>query len=296
MASYTRAPRPPIEDKPLMNFPAWDRLVSRFPWRTGIMVSIALAFLAASLWYVWVVWFATLWAWAGADIARIVGAITVTFLMGILTILVITVFVMLAQSWISSFGSAENLKIARAREQADKVEDQVLRDLEGQDTAGLLPLQRYSRSQLKTYYEIGLQQVRRSFVNATIAMWLGFLILLAGVALYVLPLEQFHVPKPTGSFNTIILASAVIVEVIAALFLWVYRSTIAQLTYYYRLQMHSHTSILCYRIAESMNEPDKAKQAIIAEILRASFTPERPAVRGASGLRGLLSGGIDNDE
>ena len=156
--------------------------------------------------------------------------------------------------------------------------------------AGLLPLLKYSRAQLDAYYEIGLKQTRGSFFNAVLAMWLGFVLLLVGIWLYVGPVEQLGLTRPPQNFNVLILSGAAIVEFISALFLWVYRSTIAQLTYYYRLQMHSHTSILCFRMASTMEKADDTKRAIIESVLGWTATPERPPLPGAKGLRNLMSG------
>lgn len=120
-------------------------------------------------------------------------------------------------------------------------------------------------------------------------MWLGFLILIFGIALYVGPLENFGLKRPSEDFNVLIISSAAIVEFISALFLWVYRSTIDQLTFYYRLQMRSHVAILSFRMATTMETADEAKRAIIDSILDSSLRPERiPGPAGGKGLRALI--------
>jgi len=178
--------------------------------------------------------------------------------------------------------------IQRVKESVRETEQDAIDRLEQSDTAGLLPLLRYSRAQLDAYYEIGLKQTRGSFFNAVLAMWLGFLLLLIGIALYVGPVERLNLTRPPQDFNILILSGAAIVEFISALFLWVYRSTIAQLTYYYRLQMHNHTSILCFRMASTMAQPDETKRLIIEKILEWSTLPERLPLTGAKGFRTLL--------
>jgi len=152
----------------------------------------------------------------------------------------------------------------------------------------LLPLLRYSRAQLVQYYTMGLEQTRRSFFHAAIAMWLGFLLLIAGVFLYIGPVEDLGLRRPEGDFNVLIISSAVIVEVISALFLWVYRSTISQITFYYRLQMRTHTAVLCFRMAASMANGDQAKLAIVTSMLDSSILPDHPQAQGSSGLTGWL--------
>ena len=172
-----------------------------------------------------------------------------------------------------------------------ETEDDALRRLEKTDDAGLLPLLRYSRAQLDAYYAMGLGQTRRAFLNAALAMWLGFGLLVAGIALYIGPVEKLGLARPAGDFDWLILASAMVIEVVSALFLWVYRSTIGQLTFYYRLQMQSHTAIMCFRIADTMKEPDDAKRAVIDKLLATGPAPERPAPMSARGLASLATGG-----
>jgi MFS family permease len=181
--------------------------------------------------------------------------------------------------------------VTRAQQAVRETEEDAINRLERVDDAGLLPLLRYSRAQLDAYYQIALRQAKGSYYNAVIAMWLGFLIILAGIYLYVGPLDvgPLHLTRPTGSFNTLILAGAVMIEFISALFLWVYRSTTGQQTYYYDLQMHNHVAILCFRMAQTMQEKrDDMKKEVIEKILSWTTRPERPPVVGARGLRALL--------
>jgi hypothetical protein len=234
-----------------------------------------------------------LWAWGGQSVLNWIGAAIASIfvagapLWGWMGASHVTSVV-----WAATL-AAERQAMVAVRERVRETEEDALKRLEKTDEAGLLPLLRYSRAQLDAYYVMGLEQTRRAFVNAVVAMWLGFLILLVGIGLYIGPVEYLKIARPTGDFNTIVLASAVIVEVIAALFLWVYRSTTGQLTFYYRLQMHSHTSILCYRMASTMTAPDEAKRAIIDKVLSSTLVPERPPLTGSKGLAGLLAGKPD---
>jgi hypothetical protein len=183
--------------------------------------------------------------------------------------------------------SSEAANLRAARERVRDAEKDALKRLEEKDGGGLLPLLRYSRAQLDEYYAMGLAQTTRTFRHALIAMWLGFTLLVLGLALYVAPVERLNLHPPSGNFNFLILSSAVIIEFISVLFLWFYRSTMGQLTFYYRLQIRNHNAILCFRIATSMEaESDEAKRAIIASMLDFSLMPERPEVQGSAGLRG----------
>jgi hypothetical protein len=185
----------------------------------------------------------------------------------------------------------EDEAVQDAQQAVRETEEDAIRRLEQTDAAGLLPLLKYSRAQLDAYYAVGLNQTRRSFFNAVLAMWLGFILLLVGIALYVGPVDRIGITRPGQDFQIVILSGAVIIELVSALFLWVYRSTTAQLTYYYRRQMHSHTAILCFRIASTMERPDETKRAIIDKMLDWDDLPERPPVTGAKGIRSLLPSG-----
>ena len=270
------------------------RLLAAHPRLTAVAWVVVLLFWAGGLALTWVSWFVglpDLWSWAlgnelgyAARIWRVVLA-----LIGSVFLFVVPIW-----GWLLAYGFTdivleasvgdEKAKLATARERVRETEEDALRRLEKTDEVGLLPLLRYSRAQLDAYYAMGLGQTRRAFVNAALAMWLGFLLLIAGIALYIAPLGQFGIAPPAGDFNLLILASAVIIEVVSALFLWVYRSTIGQLTFYYRLQMQSHTAIMCFRIATTMDQADEAKRAVIDKLLGAAPEPERPEPMGAGGL------------
>jgi hypothetical protein len=268
------------------------RVLARHPRVALVAWLVVILYWAGSLALAWVCWMVAipeLWRWAGWSLWMAVA------LFGSIVLAVIPVW-----GWMSAVGlteivldaslGSESATIASARERVRDTEQDLLKRFEKDDEAGLLPLLRYSRAQLDAYYAMGLGQTRRAFVNAAIAMWLGFLLLIAGIALYIVPLDVLRLARPPADFNWLILSGAVIIEVVSALFLWVYRSTIGQLTFYYRLQMQSHTAILCYRIAMTMKEPaaDEAKRAVIDKLLAATPEPERPAVAGAKGLRDLL--------
>lgn len=185
--------------------------------------------------------------------------------------------------------SEEFRNLRAARERVREAEDDALNRLEKKDAAGLLPLLRYSRAQLDEYYAMGLAQTKRTFRHALVAMWLGFTLLILGLALYIGPVETLGLERPDQNFNVLILSSAAIIELISVLFLWFYRSTIGQLTFYYRLQIRNHNAILCSRIASSMKDGDDARRAIINSMLDFSLMPERPDVQGSGGLRSWTS-------
>jgi hypothetical protein len=239
----------------------------------------------------WVCWLLgrDMWVWTHGELLRMVPAILGTIILFFVPVWGWMGAAALSRIVADSTFTSEASTIAAVHERVRETEEDALNRLETTDQAGLLPLLRYSRAQLDSYYAMGLAQTRRSFVNAVIAMWLGFAILLAGIVLYIGPVEQIGIHRPSADFKLLILSSAAIVELISALFLWVYRSTIGQLTFYYRLQMHSHTAILCFRISDTMGQSDEAKRAIVDRLLGASVLPERPAASGSRGLLAMLS-------
>jgi hypothetical protein len=132
------------------------------------------------------------------------------------------------------------------------------------DATGLIPRVRYSRLQLESYYTIGLGQTQRSFRYSILAMWIGFLIIAGGIVLYAVPIRpEIHRPN----IHLLAIASGIVIELISALFLWIYRSSIGQLTYFYNRQMYLHSVLVAMKIADTMTDSDQAKHSIIDRIL-----------------------------
>jgi hypothetical protein len=169
---------------------------------------------------------------------------------------------------------------AELTKQVDKLgqqQEQKERELESSDQSGLILLVSYSRMQLQAYYRIGLTQTQRSFRYSIVAMWLGFAVILVGLIYQVVPIETWTVNPsiaalPKTDVKIVAIAGSTVIEVIAALFLWVYRSSITQLTYFYNRQMHIHNVIMCYRMAASMQQPDTAVAKIIDKVLEQTWT------------------------
>lgn len=176
--------------------------------------------------------------------------------------------------------------IRKAQEAVRETERDALVRLENKDEAGLLPLLKYSRAQLEAYYTTGLEQARRSYVNSAVAMWLGFFVLLAGMALYIAPVDKLGLNRPAEDFFTLIIGTGLIIEFISVLFLWVYRSSLRQLTNFYNRQMGAHTAILSFRMTSKMSAEAASDtiKTIVAKMLDVSSMHdiERPA--GARGL------------
>jgi hypothetical protein len=166
-------------------------------------------------------------------------------------------------------------RVRKARDALRDAEREALDRLEKSDEPRLLPLLKYSRAQLEAYYAVGLGQARKSFMNSVLAMWLGFLVLLAGLA-YQVVAPHTNLGSPSSDFKNLTLGSGAIIEFISAAFLWVYRSATVQLTTFYDRQMQTHASVLSFRIAATMGNEharDRAKAAIVDSILANKIQP-----------------------
>ena len=245
----------------------------------------------------WAAWFVAIpevvhWGFKPLSLKALLAAVAIVFLSVIPLWLFVPGFTMISQAARAQLDSLDveiNQKLDDIREEQKTVEEQ-LSELEDVDATGLMQLVRYSRLQLEAYYTIGLRQTQQSFRNSVVAMWLGFLIILVGILRYLIPLNDFiRLPvAPTEDFSTLTLAAGGIVEVISALFLWVYKSSIEQLTYFYDRQMHLHGILLSHKIASSMKDPDDTRQLIVADILAKAWRPDRTGLPTADKLKDLL--------
>ncbi len=178
--------------------------------------------------------------------------------------------------------------------QAQKEVEENLQKIEEGDATGLIQLARYSRLQLEQYYDIGLRQTQQSFRYSVVAMWIGFVVMIGGMTPFLIPLLQRGATVNSSlSINALVLAGGVVIELISALFLWVYRNSIAQLTYFYNRQIHLHNVLLCFRISVTMKTGDEAKSLdaksmIIQKVLDSAWTLERPEPPSSKGIKDLL--------
>jgi hypothetical protein len=182
---------------------------------------------------------------------------------------------------------AQEPEVAEALGKAERAGREVEAAAAAQDPDGLLPVINYSQARLEAYYQIGLSQTRRSFWNSVVAMWIGFALFMAGVVLHLVPLGRLGVGPPPSDVNVLVIVGGAVIEFISALFLWVYRSSMSQLTYYYNRQLHIHNMVFCSRIAASMSaeKRDEAKRLIVKKMLDAIKGPEALAAPGGRGMR-----------
>jgi len=139
--------------------------------------------------------------------------------------------------------------------------------LEKNDIEGLIPLITYSRIELEQYHKIGLSQTQKSYRYSIIAMWIGFLIIAFGIVTYIIPSQYINPDLISGNFQILTIGSGIVTELISALFLWIYKSSMSRLTYFYNRQVFIHNALFAYKISNTMKESDAAKKVIVDKIL-----------------------------
>lgn len=243
-----------------------------------VFVLLVLATIVGLGYFCWYVWLPSLWKWgfeptSWRSILSVLGAIY----------LVIIPFLPLA--FIEFIGAIVNLYLKEQEEfvsekfsALDKGQKSIEIELDNNDKAGLIPIIRYSRLQLEAYYRIGLDQTHRSFRYSIIAMWIGFFVIISGVGINFLP-TSIRSLFEVSNVRDISIAGGTVIEIISALFLWVYRSSINQLTYFYNRQMDNHNVLICQRIAETMEKSDESKKVIIEKILERGQKAETSSFR-----------------
>lgn len=141
--------------------------------------------------------------------------------------------------------------------------------LEKTDSELLIPLITYSKLELETYYKLGLSQTQKSYKYSILAMWIGFLLIIFGIVIYIIPSNILKIDNGEISekIKFITMASGVVLELISGLFLWIYKNSITQLNYFYSRQIFIHNSLFAFRVAQTMKDSDEAKKEIVSKIL-----------------------------
>lgn len=264
------------------------------------LISIPLSLVV--VWYVWNEPLTWVWAWGFVEPSAvgksaiasffITGAVYIVAAFGVLMLGVLPLYAPVGATLatftvLSLHAEAQTAEVAEivdrdSREQS-QAEDELKADLKDlEDISGLVSMVRYSRIQLKPYYKIGLTQTQRSFRYSVIAMWIGFAVILAGISIwYIDPktLTKIGLRSPDPTVTHLVVLSGAVIEVISALFLWVYRSSIRQLTYFYNRQMYNHSVMMCHRITATMKEmSDDTKKTMVEKVLDKAWTLEHGAL------------------
>lgn len=261
---------------------------------TGIILFLILFVFEVALIYFWV-WpniIIGLWnwgkqAWYFLVIAGFIDLVLITWIAFAVWYTTIDIIAKI----ISWYAEEEKSQVEKTIKEFEKEEEIIAKEISEKDTAGLLPTIRYSGETLKTYYKISIKQTSRSFSFSVIAMFMGFFIILFGIAsTFGFLAYLFREIRPTD-INNIVIAGGVLAEIISALFLWVYNKSSSQLTYFYNRQIQAHNVILAFRIADTMcgTTKDETKREIVKNILETSMTPQ-PEMKlpSGSGFKNLL--------
>lgn len=271
---------------------SWTRAVinflsTRHAFRTAAVV-LAILTIPLSLvvgWYVWFRWLPSLWHWGftGLSWRAIPASVAVLFVAG-LPVAVVVWAAQVTLVLLRLYDEAEATQVKKSLEQGSSELEKVENELKDGDKDGLVLLLRYSRVQLNAYYWIGLTQTQKSFRYGIIAMWAGFSVVLAGIIVRVVDLKKLGLLPPENSVTTLVILAGVIIEVVSALFLWVYRKSVKQLTYFYDRQMYNHTVLMCHRIAGTMHSSDDVKKQIVQKVLDKPWVLDQDALPQGSSL------------
>jgi hypothetical protein len=135
---------------------------------------------------------------------------------------------------------------------------------------GLLAIIRYSRVQLQPYYVMGRMQTTRSFLYGVVAMSMGLIIILVGIGGSFGLIEMIFPGTEPVDIDTVVIASGILVEMISALFLWLYSRTLNQVEFFFNRQIQSHSVLLAYMMAKKMDTTttkDETIQIIVKGLL-----------------------------
>lgn len=277
LAEATGSKKKP-EKNLIVDFVRYQNRWVRFVVLSILSVVLVAGFLALA-YLSWFVWLPDLWKWGFNPIS----------LKAVLSVLGAIYLLILPFTPIYAFRGAISGILQLYAEDAKSQATQHLQSVEqkqanfeniiGQkDTEGLLPLVTYSRLELEQYYLIGIEQAQKSYNNSIIAMWIGFVIIIFGIVSYILPFSLVNEDFQGGNFQILTIGSGVVIELVSALFLFIFRSSTNQLTYFYNRQIFIHNALLSYKMATSMSDPDAAKKAIIDKILEFGSTAKVSAV------------------
>ena len=118
-------------------------------------------------------------------------------------------------------------------------------------------------SELREYYVISKRQANRVFSSTLLVCILGFVVFIAGIIASAISGQDLAI------YTTI---SGCIIEVIAGLFFWLYKSTAAQLNLYHERLGRTEKYLTAMQLAEkiSTEKQDETYSYIIEAILRDS--------------------------
>lgn len=249
----------------------YQQILKNNPLVQHLVFILSIALFPASLAIIWLAWVKAIpivWNWAFTKLSFkiIPGSLGILSLVIIPPSLPFGAF-SLTDSIVSVYAEKAEEQLKDNLEKNSRSQYDVEEELIKNDEEGLILLLRYSRFQLESYYVIGLNQTQQSFRNSVFAMWIGFAVIIFGIVIRVVDLKQVGLIPIDTNMSTLIIVSGAIIEVISALFLWVYRNSLSQLNYFYNRQMYNHNVLMSQRIAATMENSDESKKIIVEKLL-----------------------------
>ena len=261
----------------------------------GLVLLILSAF-AVLAYLCWIAWLPKLWDWGFVE-HNWKALRAPTAVLGAMYLILIPLFPFtygpkVLRPLLASYVRDRSLQKA---EEASKEQIELEKDLIQKDTTGLIELVKNSRLQLQEYYYKGHSQAEKSFRYSILAMWIGFGVIITGVAAYIFQIVGSTSSTSTGGIHILTVASGAVIEVVSALFLWVYSRSIRQLTYFYDRQSYNHHIVMCTTIAEKADKPDDIRKLIVERVLEHSWVPleEEHAVIARVAEKGIAANKIN---
>lgn len=249
------------EDKSVA-FDEFVQWLSGAPYRIILFIILALAAVIGTAYISW-------WHWLGPVIswANDAGWRWIFTWFAVMFLAILPVYVGMGSGYVLT--SAMNAKGERAeKKQLDEL-DLVEMEIRGSDDP--IDYAKYSRKALRAYYLMGQNQVRLSFYVGVLAMIFGFIFLVSGLLAQAFDPKVLPYLRSNLNLSPIAVGGGLIIEFIAATFLWIYRTAILQLNVYYRRQTLIHSALLSVAIAKDL-EGDNLNDAI-KNIISTVLTP-----------------------
>lgn len=183
----------------------------------------------------------------------------------------IALFFSFFQDLMSIYASEAEIEFNKKIKEFEDKQIKYQEKLENSDELFLIPLVTFSRIELEQYYKIGVSQTQKSYNYSILSMWIGFFIIILGVLLFYFPIKIGNTFFTDGNVKILVLISGVITELISVMFLWIYKNSVRNLTYFYNRQIFIHNTLLAYKISSSMESSDDAKKIIVQKILDFGF-------------------------
>jgi hypothetical protein len=233
------------------------------PGRFGLPVLLlaALLLLVVSGYLSWWLAIPRLTAWANQAPWRwIIGWFPVLFAAFIPIYVAIGAWAIIAPA----LQAAGERKEKEALGELDRLENKIRGSVEPVDYAV------YGRKALNAYYLMGQNQARLSFYVGVAAMIFGFVFLLAGLFVQIIDVGQVPYLRKDSNVEVVTVGGGLIIEFIAATFLWIYRAAIVQLTVYYKRQMLVHSALIAVAVSAKMTDQS---QVALLRIIDTMITP-----------------------